>query len=1041
MLSGLSGLLSGLYARIHPAGDGGLVWQRPADFDYGPPLDEELHLCAEEPAGAAPGGVFKYSPPASTILPAGEHVLKVTYTPSDLKTNKKSRVLRMSHKITVRKATPHLLWKNPQPIYFGTQLSRKQLNTACTDLPGGEYTYSPPLRAVVAVGTQRLTVTFEPDEEHAANYCAATKTVEIVVIALRQPVFFWHDPLPIVYGDKLGPEQLNATLPGNLDDGVVVYEPPAGFLLNAGESQMIKVTFTPANKIEVASAEARVKIRVAKQDSALVWPAPANIYVGTVLSKAQLGCTCSNIPGGSFKYSHKLGEALPEGVHELTVEYTPDRKFASNYSPAQLSVSVVVMPLHKPFFTWQDPAPIDYLTPLGPEQLCARLQFPVHGFAPEFEYSSSTADWSDRGVTTYEPPLGAILGATKEGRPAELTVRFSPFDKSQVQAAEAIVRLVVAKADPVIEWTDPAPVLMHTLLSETQLNAVCTLPGPDGQLVYAPPIGTHLPVGLHTLAVTYLPSYQHKRNFNSVTRTVEISIEQPQPMMRWADPPSVHCGRPLTKKHLGAVCVEPGLPPGSGTFDYDPPLGTILPMGPRQPLRLVYTVAPEFQYSYQPAPMCVYIDVVPPRVPSLSWDPPKPIPFGAGLSQFQLNATCSVGDGFLYYDPPRGTILASGETHELKVTFMPDDHLEWASVSLTVPIFVYKTDPVLAWNPQRYFYAGMALTEEHLCCSVVQGSTFIEGTFSYKPRLGAILGAGTHTLTASFTCHKKHRREWNDVSLSIEFQVAPKLFPVVHWPEPEPIIYGARLSSAQLCASCELPGSLVYDPPLVALLDAGDEQQLSVTFHPVNHIEHNEVTHTVRLLVKKAVPALTWEPPPFLYIGTPLGPKHLCATSKQPGSWVYCPEMGEVLPLGKHTMTVVFKPDASVAHNWTFASSFVTMLVITEGSLFKMPQRYLEPDTHREFPVDDKEYLLEPDKLAYYSSALDCLPPEPVRKVVEKMKASKMLEKAKLERGELDLSWAGNQANSAKAAALARAMSEPQQQQQQQQPGDGDDEE
>ena len=44
---------------------------------------------------------------------------------------------------------------------------------------------------------------------------------------------------------------------------------------------------------------------------------------------------------------------------------------------------------------------------------------------------------------------------------------------------------------------------------------------------------------------------------------------------------------------------------------------------------------------------------------------------------------------------------------------------------------------------------------------------------------------------------------------------------------------------------------------------------------------------------------------------------------------------------------------------------------------------------------------------------------------------------AKLERGELDLSWAGNQANSAKAAALARAMSEPQQQQ----PGDGDDEE
>ena len=1000
----LQGLLR--YLKIHPGEE--LVWDKPESIPYGHPLDE-TQLNAEMPEFATAGGTFEYDPPASTVLPAGEHILKVTFTPYDLKTNKKSRVLTMQHKFTVLKAVPHIAWKTPQPVYFGTQLSRKQLNASCVNLPGGDYLYNPPMRAVVPVGKQTLTVTYEPDDEHRHNYSSTTKTVDIVIVPLRQPVFVWQEPAPIVYGTSLGPLQLNASLPDYEDQGTIIYEPPIGFTLNAGEQQQLKVTFTPFNKVEVSSAELRVYINVTKHDSLLVWPAPANVYVGTALSKAQLAATCTNLPGGAFQYSHRLGELLPEGTHELSLEYSPDRKFAKNFHPASLRVTLVVMPLHQPVFTWDPPDPIVYLTHLGPQQLSARLTFPTHGFADEFEYSTlaPAADWSDHGTITFDPPLGTLLQATRDGTSRELSVRFEPFEPKEVKPAAATVNLVVRRADPVIEWRHPAPVLMHTLLSAVQLNATCSLPGSDSgaQFIYHPPVGTHLPVGLHTLAVTYVPSQTHKRNFNNITKTVEISIEQPEPMMLWPTPPPVNCGRPLTRKHLNAQCVEPGLTPGTGTFEYDPPLGSILPMGLGQRLSVLYTVAPEWQYSYQPTEVHVLVDVIPARTPVLTWDAPEPIPFGSMITQFQLNARCNVSEGFLYYEPQRGAILASGETHTLKVTFIPDDPLEWQSVSLTVPIHVFKNSPVLRWQPDPYFFAGMALTERHLCCTVEQSATFIEGVMSYKPKLGAVLAAGTQTLTATFTCHKRHKREWADASLSVELVVSPKVFPSILWRTPDPIVFGTRLSSLQLCARANVPGEFFYDPPLHALLDASEAAPLRATFHPENTIEFIETTTTVALHIKKAVPVLTWEPPPFLYIGAALQPKHLCATCKLPGTWVYCPEMAEVLPIGKHTMTVIFKPDASVAHNWTFASSFVTMLVITEGSLFKVPQRYLEPSTRRDFAVDTKKYLLEASPLDFYSSAVDIAPPEPVPKIVERMQSSSMLEKAKLAKGEIDLSF------------------------------------
>jgi hypothetical protein len=72
---------------------------------------------------------------------------------------------------------------------------------------------------------------------------------------------------------------------------------------------------------------------------------------------------------------------------------------------------------------------------------------------------------------------------------------------------------------------------------------------------------------------------------------------------------------------------------------------------------------------------------------AILWSDPGPIASGTPLGASQLNATASVPGTFVY-NPPAGTILASGTTQTLSVTFTPADATDYnsamASVSVTI---------------------------------------------------------------------------------------------------------------------------------------------------------------------------------------------------------------------------------------------------------------------------------------------------------------------------------------------------------------------
>lgn len=222
-------------------------WPTPDRIVYGTPLDAtQLNATSNVP------GSFEYTPPAGTLLDAGEdRVLSVTFTPQDT-VNFNSTT--SSTLINVDQATPILTWEAPADVPFETFLSSDQLN-ATADVEG-TFVYSPPAGLLLNVGpNQPLEVTFTPD---SPNFVSVSRSVTITVVK-ADPTIDWTDPTPIVAGTPLSETQLDASthVPGAFS-----YNPPSGAFLTAGLGQTLTLTFTPDSDMQYNTIQRTVQIDV-----------------------------------------------------------------------------------------------------------------------------------------------------------------------------------------------------------------------------------------------------------------------------------------------------------------------------------------------------------------------------------------------------------------------------------------------------------------------------------------------------------------------------------------------------------------------------------------------------------------------------------------------------------------------------------------------------------------------------------------------------------------------------------------------------------
>ena len=247
---------------------------------------------------------------------------------------------------------------------------------------------------------------------------------------------------------------------------------------------------------------------------------------------------------------------MPVGTHTLSVTFTPND--LTRYTTATATQTLVVnAPPVAPILTWPAPAAITQGTPLGATQLNATANVP--------------------GTFVYSPAAGTVLAVGTH----TLSVSFTPADLTRYTTATATQTLVVnaPPVAPVLTWAAPAAITQGTALGATQLNATANVPG---TLVYSPAAGTVLPVGTHTLSVTFTPNDLTRYTTATATQTLVVNAPPTAPVLTWAAPAAITQGTALGATQLNATANVPG------TFVYSPAAGTVLPSAPtrsRSPLR------------------------------------------------------------------------------------------------------------------------------------------------------------------------------------------------------------------------------------------------------------------------------------------------------------------------------------------------------------------------------------------------------------------------------------------------------------------------
>jgi hypothetical protein len=564
-----------------------------------------------------------------------------------------------------------------------------------------------------------------------------------------------------------------------------------------------------------SSTSSAVAIAIAKANSATTYtPAASQIYAITASAAGILNATGTPV-GGTFAYTAASGgnsipvtgsTLLPAGTYSLTATYTPAD--ATDYATSTQTFAGYIVSKATPVVSWATPSAITYGTQLTVSQL------------------NATA--SAAGSFVYLPAAGAVLPVGNQ----PLGVTFTPTDSADYTTASSSVTLKINQATPAITWAPPAPIAFGSALTAVQLDATASVPG---TFVYNPGAGTSLAAGQNTLKVTFTPT--DTVDYTVATGSVTLLVGQGTPTISWPAPAAISYGIALSGAQLNATANVPG------TFVYTPAAGTILHAGP-QTLGVVFTPNDTTTYSQATASVTLQVNQA---TPVITWATPAAVSYGTALSSAQLDATANVTGSFTY-TPGAGATPGAG-VQVLKVVFAPTDVTDYASVSDSVSLQVNQAAPGITWAAPPAVPYGTVLSPTQL-----NATANTLGTFAYMPAAGsALTSVGTQTLKVTFTPTDTVDYATGTDSVSL---VVNQATPALTWPVPAGIVYGTALSAAQLDATANVPGSLVYTPGVGAAPAAGT-QTLKVVFTPTDATDYVAVTSTINLAVTPAPLTIT----------------------------------------------------------------------------------------------------------------------------------------------------------------------------------------
>ena len=535
--------------------------------------------------------------------------------------------------------------------------------------------------------------------------------------------------------------------------------------------------------------------RVALQAPDLNWMTLDPIPYGTPLGADQLNATSS--VEGKFVYAPAAGYVPAAGTHTIWVIFTPTD--TTKYTTAQAAASLTVTKA-TPTIKWPKLSAISRGVRLGAAQLNATASVP--------------------GTFEYSPAAGEVLASGLQ----TLSVTFTPTDTANYDTAEASASLLVTRGTPSIQWPTPDPIPYGTPLSSAQLNATSSVPG---TFVYVPAEGAVLAAGTHRPSVVFTPT--DSDNYLSARAAVALTVTKAEPSINWPTPDPIPYGTALGNAQLNATSSVPG------TFVYTPAAGEVLSAGPQT---LLVSFTPTDTADYTKLQVTVELTVTKAEPTLISWPEAADIPYGAALTDAQLNATSPIAGTFAY-SPAVGEILHAG-THMLSATFTPADP-NFPETEAVVSLTVTKATPIIKWSTPPVICHGTPLSMAEL-----NATSSVPGTFDFLPTAGEVLAAGTQTLLAIFTPADSINYTTAEGTVTL---VVTKVSPDITWSAPNPIPYGTALNHEQLNAQASVPGTFSYTPKAGTVLADGTHT-LSVTFTPDDIANYTNAQAAVSLVVE-----------------------------------------------------------------------------------------------------------------------------------------------------------------------------------------------
>jgi hexosaminidase len=228
---------------------------------------------------------------------------------------------------------------------------------------------------------------------------------------------------------------------------------------------------------------------------------------------------------------------------------------------------------------------------------------------------------------------------------------------------------------------------------------------------------------------------------------------------------------------------------------------------------------------------------------SVTWANPAPIYYGTALGSSQLDASANVPGTFVY-SPVSGTALNSG-THTLSTIFTPADQVDFAKATNTVTLTVL-AEPLTVAGNNAVRPAGAANPAFTGTITGVTNGDNITATYSSSAIAGSPVGA--YSIVPTLVDPGNRLTNYAVTAINGTLDVGT----MVTWANPASIPYGTALSAAQLNATGDVAGNMVYSPGLGTVPGGIGTYTLSAVFTPYDSADYPPVTKTVSLTVTPA---------------------------------------------------------------------------------------------------------------------------------------------------------------------------------------------